>query len=224
MMPRHEIGSGMHWWDLQVGDPIVLRRGTAAYFFGRVTEVENLPPGQWRLRLKIENYWYQDVAIWNVHKYRGKWFEASPGTVIFSWWVGGVAGPARPWSNVAPSPAPSPTPSANQVSSSRRTSRVASMDARREQRKAYVAARSMLQKGRDELTLSLKLLDLDMNVEMEDFKRVRREVLFKWHPDRSSIFVQSGKGTMDYFRVQSERYIAALSFVENYIAKRFTRA
>lgn len=207
MVPMHEIGHHVSISTLSVGDVIVCQRGSAAYFFGSVDFITHDLNGHVKkVRIRVRRYFHQQFEILPPKRPLFKDVEQSPKTSFMTWLMPGV--------NTASGKS---APTASSFKSADEAS--AAAQARRQARKAYVGARIMLQQGRDQLSETLQLLGLDSGVTLEEFKKVRREVMIKWHPDRERMFITNG-GMVSTFKAESEKFITALAFIENFIVKR----
>lgn len=220
MTPRHEIGGKLSWSahasviPVPIGTEVVVERGSAAVFFGEVIAFR--PVGSFKeseLRVRLTSYFYKDQPI-SVVSQRFKWFDFTPRTYLYTWNKLGVAAPP----NATYTCAPDPRASARAARAARAAAE-AEVNSRRNARKAYVAHRDLLKNGRDELSISLSVLNTDPTIDMEEFKRIRKSFLLEWHPDREVLFVNSG-GLSEFFKQRSSEVIHALAFVENYIKAR----
>lgn len=92
----------------------------------------------------------------------------------------------------------------------------ASEDARKrlaEQRRAYAQARRALQVARQEGDEHFSILGITREVTAEQFKVIKKKVMLQWHPDKKF----SSHLSAEEFDSQSDKYMVALSYVDNFI-------
>lgn len=222
MFPYNEIGTRFsHLGSLNIGDELVVMRGTGNYFFGRVAAVKSRPvPGmfspKYEVTLRVVKYYYRMVLQPTFPP--TKVVEESPRTEFYRWLSSNQA--SSPVGGSPPQPPPSPTSSGGRKRTRAPNPSQVAAEARRASRRAYVSSMDLLAKGRDELLKNLQELGVSHAVSSEDLKNLRRRVMLEWHPDREQLFVQSGKGTVSQFQEVSQRKVMALAFVAQYISRR----
>lgn len=84
------------------------------------------------------------------------------------------------------------------------------LEKKAQQRKAYAQHRNLLTDARIHARHVLEALGLSDDSTLADFKRVKRELLSKWHPDLETAFVLDG-GDVEEFRQRSREVTNNLS-------------
>lgn len=199
---------GYEWNDLKPNQQIMVERlvkGSTYYFFGEVDNLERLR-NCYMLHLRIDEVWsdYLQLSDYDVKEMFSKaaiiaghpvarWKKTS-GSIVYMW---------DPYGSSTPSKSNDPLDDLLRKKAAHRA--------------AYVAHRHLLGQLRSELSSALELVGLTRESDADELKRVRRQLMLEWHPDKEAAYVAKG-GKPAAFRLKSKQYTDAISRVSQYLA------
>ena len=86
-------------------------------------------------------------------------------------------------------------------------------------RKAYSKSRFFLKEARVDEDVNFTLLGASKDMTLEDFFKLRKKLMLRYHPDR----VHASGLSQENFERESRKFLDAMSYVENFLTSKYNR-